>query len=124
MDLNAIATSATAVAVGIASQALKPITLTAGPGQGAYDPATDKNAGVATYNLSALFYQTRDQKLTEDADRNTAILIRVVDLAALGMTGRISDGDTVKNNEDGYLWTVHRVDQDPVGANWILQARR
>jgi len=86
------------------------------------DPSGPSDA--TAYVVDALKYQTREQRLAEDASQTTTFLIRVIDLVRQGFERNevLSDGDEIM--EGVTKWTVYRADVDPAGAAWILLARR
>jgi hypothetical protein len=125
IDLKTLAGNAVNVAFDTASQATSDVILRTNPNtSGVYDPVTGKYTGNSPteFAVKGIVYQSRDQKLAEDAAKTSMVLIRISELEAQGFTGVITDSDYVVI--DGVAWSVSRADTDPIGVTWQLAIRK
>lgn len=125
IDLRSILASAVNTAFDVAGQATKDVTLRQSAGADAvFVPIAGKftDPTVQDTAVSGIFYQSRDQKLSENAAKTASVLLRVDELKEKGFIGDITDSDTLII--ESVTWSVTRADLDPVGVTWIVQIRR
>jgi len=127
LDIKGILGPAVSAGLDLAGQATKTATFVPDPSeQKNYDPASGTfisgENSAPIYQVTALVYQSRDQKLAEDASKTATLIVQTDDLIQAGY------GDPVTESAqfiiDGVTWFVTRADVDPAGVIWIVQVRK
>ena len=122
LDLKGIVSGAVKTVFDLTTDAQKTATLITNLGTATYNVGTNSySGGTKSSIITGLFYQSKEQQMSEDSSQIATFLLQGADLIALGLT-KVSEKDRLVI--DGVTWQIELVIPDPVVATWKLMLRK